>query len=80
MKIKLCGLFSILAFLLALTALAASAPIPGSSCETSSGKAGSWFGTPGNMKCAGLGEACPAKNGPGVVVDKGGQLSCVGAQ
>ena len=64
MKIKLCSFFIILAFLLALTTLAASAP---SSCVTSSGKVGRWFGTPGNMKCAGPGDPCPAANGPGIV-------------
>ena len=64
MKIKLCSSFIILAFLLALTTLAVSAP---SACVTSSGKVGRWFGTPGNMKCAGPGDSCPAANGPGIV-------------
>ena len=64
MKIKFCGFFIILAFLLALTTLAVSAP---SACVTSSGKVGRWFGTPGNMKCAGPGDSCPAANGPGIV-------------
>jgi hypothetical protein len=64
MKIKLCSSFIILVFLLAMTTLAVSAP---SSCVTSSGKVGRWFGTPGNMKCAGPGDSCPAANGPGIV-------------
>jgi len=78
MKIKLCSLFVILAFLLVLTVLTASAQAPGSPCATGSGKAGRWFGTPNNMKCAGLGDSCLAPNGPGIVIGTVANMKCAG--
>ena len=78
MKIKLCSLFIILSFLLVLTSLAVAAPTPGSPCTTHSGKAGRWFGTPNNMVCAGLGDSCPAPNGPGKVFGTPNNMVCAG--
>ena len=78
MKIKLCSLFIILSFLLVLTSLAVAATTPGSLCTIHSGKAGRWFGTPNNMVCAGLGDSCPAQNGPGKVFGTPNNMKCAG--
>ncbi len=51
---------------------------PGSSCITASMRPGRWFGTAGNLKCAGLGDSCPAQNGPGQVFGTLTNMVCAG--
>lgn len=51
---------------------------PGSPCTTASLAQGRWFGTPGNLKCAGLGDSCPAQSGPGKVFGTSTNMVCAG--